>query len=36
MFLQCIDDCNTCANIKPNFSKALRRKGLAFVQLLKF
>ncbi len=36
MFHQCIEDCNTCINIKPNFSKAYRRKGLALVQILKF
>ena len=36
MFHQCIEDCNSCINIKHNFSKAYRRKGLALVQLLKF
>lgn len=36
MFHQCIQDCNTCINIKSNFSKAYRRKGLALVQILRF
>jgi len=36
MFHQCIEDCNSCINIKNNFSKAYRRKGLALVQMLKF
>ena len=36
MYHQCIEDCNSCINIKGNFSKAYRRKGLTLVQLLKF
>jgi tetratricopeptide (TPR) repeat protein len=35
-YLACINDCDLCLNIMPNFTKALRRKGLAYIQLLKF
>jgi hypothetical protein len=36
MFHQCIEDCNSCINIKSNFAKAYRRKALTLVQILRF
>lgn len=35
-YIECIEDCNKCINIKSNFTKAYRRKGLTYVQLLRF
>ena len=35
-YLECINDCDACLKIKPDFVKALRRKGIAYVHLLKF
>lgn len=35
-YLKCISDCESCLAIKPNFTKALRRKGLACQQILRF
>lgn len=35
-YLSCISDCESCLNIKSNFGKAFRRKGLACCQLLRF
>lgn len=35
-FLSCIADCDACLNLKPTFTKAMRRKGAACNQLLKF
>lgn len=35
-YLKCISDCETCISIKSNFTKALRRKGMACQQILRF
>lgn len=35
-YLKCIADCESCLAIKPNFTKALRRKGMASIQILRF
>jgi len=35
-YLDCVSDCDSCLKIKPDFTKALRRKGLAQIQMLKF
>lgn len=35
-FLKCISDCENCLALKPSFTKALRRKGLACQQILRF
>lgn len=34
--MDCVADCDACLKIKPDFVKAMRRKGLAQVQMLKF
>ena len=35
-FMECVADCDRCLEIKPDFVKAMRRKGLALIQMLKF
>lgn len=35
-YLKCISDCENCLALKPSFTKALRRKGLACQQILRF
>lgn len=35
-FLECCNDCDSCLKIKPNFTKAMRRKGSAYISLLRF
>ena len=36
MYRECVNDCDACIKVKPNFAKALRRKALALINLLKF
>jgi tetratricopeptide (TPR) repeat protein len=35
-YQECIADCLACERLKPNFPKILRRKGMAYLELLKF
>ena len=35
-FLECCNDCDECMKINPKFTKAMRRKGMALIEMLKF